>query len=365
MIREKGLKNLKLRRYEKPDLDNVGALMMTHFDVADVPKRKLIFDWIACNNPAAPGEKCYLIIEDQEKIIAFEGRMPVDIMFNGNKERGYFFHDTLVHPEYRKKGMGLALVNDMKSTWEKETDTFAVGVWMNQFTHEILKRRGYFELNADYYLKPINFDSAIGKIVKIKPLTKILSGFVQGLNGVYDYFTSIRKYPGISISRILRFDSRFDELAEEISKKFSLIVIRHSRYLNWKYVDRPFAEYSIFSVERNGRLAGYIVLLPKKIGDINVGIIVDILADPEDFQIIASLCRSSVSFFKQQKADFIVCVLTNRNFSSIFRRHLFFKRRKTAPVMIANLQKHDSQETIKNISNWFLACGDSDGFVWQ
>jgi len=291
--------------------------------------------------------------------------MPVDLMINGKKEKGYFFHDTLVHPEYRKKGLGLSLVNHLKSTWEDATDTFAVGIWMNQFTHEMLRRRGYCELNANYFIKAINIESGLIKIVRNKFAARLAATLVKELNGVYDYVLSSRRYPDIFISQISRFDQRFDDFADCVSRKFSLIVLRHSRYLNWKYVDKPFANYSIFIAERDKKLVGYIILLQTKVRDIKVGVIVDILADPDDARVIDSLCRQAIRFFKKENADFIVSVLTNKNFVKVFQRNLFLKRRKTAPVMIANIHKHREQELIKDINNWFLVCGDGDGFVWQ
>lgn len=357
--------NLKLRKYQLSDLDKIEDLMRSHFDNGNVPKRKLIFDWIASHDPAAGDETCYLVIEDRDKIVAYEGRMPVDLMINGEKEKGYFFHDTLVHPEYRKKGLGLTLVSQLKSTWENATHTFAIGVWMNQFTYEILKRRGYHELSAPYFVKPLNFGPCLKKVVSNKFLARPITSSVKCLSDAYDYCLFSPRYPDISISQISRFDRRFDDFADRISPKFNLIVVRHSRYLNWKYVDRPFSNYAIFASEKDNELVGYIVLLLTEMGDIRVGVIVDILADPHDSRTISCLCQLAIKYFKGKNADFIVCVLTNKQFIGIFKRHLFVKRRKTAPVMVANLHKHHAQDLLKDISNWFLTCGDSDGFSWQ
>lgn len=358
------MESLKPRRYEVSDLEKIGELMKTHFDNGHVSRRKLIFDWIAGHDPAAGDEKCYLVIEDEGRIVAYEGRMPVDIMINGEQERGYFFHDTLVHPDYRKKGLGLALVNQLKNTWENATDTFAIGVWMNQFTYEILKRRGYHELSAPYYVRPLNLGRYLTKIVGNKHLARLLTAPVKYLGAVYDFFSE-RRFADISVSRVTRFDPRFDEFARRVSRKFRLVVVRHSRYLNWKYVDRPFSSYVIYACERAHELAGYIVLLPVEAGDFKVGVIVDMLADPDDSAAISCLCQLAIKYFKKGDVDLIVCVLTNNNFVRVFRRHLFFKRRKAAPVMVANLHKHHAQDVLKDINSWFLTCGDSDGFAWQ
>jgi GNAT superfamily N-acetyltransferase len=356
---------LTLRGYQPSDLSSVQKLMAAHFMNEDVIKRGQIFDWIALHNPYTNGETNYLVIEDGEKIVAYEGRMPVEIMINGEREKGYFFHDTLVHPEYRRKGLGLTLVNNIKKTWEDKTDTFAVGVWMNQFTHEMMRRRGYYELYANYFIKPLNIESSLAKMIKTQAGARLAAAPFNGLTSTYDYAARTFSGRNISISPVSRFDGRFDEFADAVSKKFSMVVVRSSRYLNWKYVDRPYAGYTNIAAEREGRLAGYAVLLPTVIDNLKVGVIVDILADPDDAGAIGALCEASTRFFRRAKADFIVCVLTNENFIRIFQRHFFLKRHKTAPPMIANMDKHGDQEILRDISRWFFTCGDSDGFVWQ
>ncbi len=356
---------LKLRRYRDSDLDKIEKLLITHHEATRIPSRKLIFDWIASHNPAAGYDKCYMVIEDNEKIIAYEGRMPVDFIVNGEKERGYFFHDTLVHPEYRKKGLGLTSVNSLKSAWEEATNSLAVAIWMNEFTHEILIRRGYYQLNAHCFVRPVNLSSLLIRVVKNKLLAQVIAPFAHSCISLYDFFISRRRYQGISISRIERFDQHFDEFIDRISKKFLLIVLRHSKYLNWKYIDKPSANHTIFIAERDGKLSGYIVLMSRTPGNIKVGTIVDILADPDDSLIIGSLCQAAINFFRKENVDSIRCVLTNKNFIRIFKRNLFFENRRTFPVMIWNLDKHSARKLIKNIDNWFLTFGDSDAVVWQ
>ena len=359
------MNNFQLRRYERADLDNIERLFKTHFEANHIATRKLIFDWIARHNPIAVDDTNYLIVEDNGRIIAYLGRMPVDLMINGEKQRGYFINDLLVDPEYRRKGLGLSLVSLLNGAWEDATDTFAVGIWMNEFTYTSSKRRGYYELNAHYFVKPVNLAPILMKIIRSKFVVRAITPFGHGLIGLYDHFISNRRYPDISISQIERFDQRFDTFADNISRKFPLIVLRHSKYLNWKYIDRPSANHTILTAERNGGLTGYIILYSSKSEDAKLGVIVDILADPDDSQTIASLCQAAINSFRKENVDVVVCFLTNKSFIRVFKKYLFFKRPKSVPIMITNLHKHNAQELIRDIGNWFLTYGDSDGFVWE
>ena len=235
---------------------------------------------------------------------------------------------------------------------------------MNEFTREMLKRRGYYQLDVHSFVKPLDLTPMLKKRVKNKFAARVIAPLGRGLITICDYFLCRRRFPDVSISQVYRFDRSFDAFAEKTSARFPLIVLRHSQYMNWKYVDRPFADHTIFTARRNGELTGCIVLLPKIIGDTKVGVIVDILAAPEDTRTIAALCQTAVNYFKREGANFIACVLTNQSFIKVFTKHLFLRRSKTFPVMIANLHKHPAQELITDINNWFLTFGDSDGFVW-
>lgn len=357
--------NMQLRRYRPSDLDKIEQLFMTHYDASHVPARKIIFDWVACHNPLSDNETCYLVIEENDKIIAYQGRMPVELMINGQKERGYFFYDTLVHPEYRKEGLGgLPLVNSLLDVWENETDTFAVAIWMAEFTQKCLARRGYHRLDASYLIRPIDFNSVLMRVVKNRIMARIMAFLGHSFLSLGKVISN-RRYPGISISQISRFDRSFDDFADRVSKKFPLIVLRNSQYLNWKFIDKPFANFTILTAAKDGKLTGYVILLCRKKEMTKEGMIVDILADPEDIPTIDSLCQAAVEYFKKEKAEIIRCFLTNKNYVKVFRKNFFFKRRRTIPIMIGNLHKHHACELIKDINNWFFTFGDSDEVVWR
>jgi len=360
------MENFRLRKYERSDLDKIKQMLKTHFDAEYVPKRRILFDWIASHNPAACNYTTYLIIEDKARIIAYLGRMPVDFMVNGKRESAFFTHDLLVHPEYRKGGQGVFLTNRLSAAIEEMTNTFFGMLWMSHLNYLIHKRRGYHELKTYSFVKFLNSSLLLKKIIKNRLLLRLLPPLVQELFFLVDFVISKLMYSDMISSQIKKFDRRFDTLADEISKKFTLIVLRHSDYLNWKYVDKPFANYTIFAAERNNKLTGYIVLQIKKDGEEGTnGIIVDILSDPNDSQSIAFLCQIAINFFKKEEVNVINCYLTDKRFIRVFKKFLFFKRRWTIPVLIANRTKHCFQNLITELNSWFLTYGDSDGFMWD
>jgi predicted N-acetyltransferase YhbS len=358
------MSKFQLTKYQKSDLDSIERFFRSVFAPEYVPVRKRMFDWIASHNPVVDTES-YLVVKDNEEVIAHMGRIPVELMINNHRQRGYFFHDLMVHTEYRKKGLGIFLTNRLHSTWEDMTDTFSIGLWINAFTHAYYHRRNYYQLNAYSFVKPIKLSSVLSRKIKNKLILKSISLLGMCLVNLYEFFISLHRHSNLSILKIDSFNERFDQLAEEVAGKFGVIVLRSSRYLNWKYIDKPFNGYTVYAAERENKLTGYIVLRTRNGSGARHGVIVDILAAPDDTVTIAFLCKVAVDYFKKHKADFINCFLTNKSYIKVFRKHLFIQNREPKPVMIANLHKFDDRELITDIDNWFLTFGDSDAEMWD
>ena len=356
-----------ISRYEPSDLDSIRHLNSTHYQGDSLSKKNALFDWVACCNPTSNDGTSYLVIKDGEKVVAYLGRMPADFMIQGKKQKGYFVHDLLVDPEYRKKGLGLAFHNRLHTTCEETAGTLTVELWMTEYTHTFLKRKGHYQLDAHWYMRPVSCYSILNKALKNKPVSRLLAPLGQGLFNLYDYLMLSRNRNGISVSKIDRFEKQFDEFADKTAAAFKLSVIRHSDYLNWQYADRPFANYAIFKAERQNDLTGYVVLLIREIESIRIGLIVDILADPDDSATISSLCNTAIKYFKKEKVESIRCVLTNKNFIRIFKKCLFFRERWRKPVdiMLGNLDDHPAKDEVIDVDGWFLTLGDSDAVLWE
>jgi hypothetical protein len=62
---------------------------------------------------------------------------------------------------------------------------------------------------------------------------------------------------GWRVERVAAFDERWDELFQRVAADYGLLVERSSRYLAWRYLERPDADYLVLAVHRRRRLAGW------------------------------------------------------------------------------------------------------------
>jgi hypothetical protein len=159
----------------------------------------------------------------------------------------------------------------------------------------------------------------------------------------------------VKITRAFRFDQRFDEFWNDVSRINKIVVVRDSDYLNWRYFEKPNSNYIIFVAEKNNKVLGYIVLRLKKIS----GIIIDMLAYP-DKRVMRSLLLKATDFFKCRKVSWITCsILPNDVYYKALKESGFIPVPSDNPLIArVNIPKI-SQAFVKDPRNWHITAGDS------
>ena len=79
-----------------------------------------------------------------------------------------------------------------------------------------------------------------------------------------------------------RFDARLDALLARVADRYTLMVLKDHRFLNWRVAERPDIRYTKFILEDGAKLAGYGVLKHYDAPDQRRSHILDIQADSDD-----------------------------------------------------------------------------------
>jgi GNAT superfamily N-acetyltransferase len=292
--------------------------------------------------------------------------MPMQFVIDGKREKGYYVHDLYVDPECRRRGLGVWITMLLARAIEENTDSFFCLFGMNELNREIQRRRNYHEMNADMYVKVINprrgLSRTLGRegflVNAAAAAAKVLLSVCDGI--LMSIFSS-----GLQVKRLERFDERFDDFNEKILHRIGICAWKNSRYLNWKYVDRPYSDDVVMAAERNGRIAGYVVLAILPDRNISVGQIKDIMADPDDRKAVSALCIAAVAHFRKRNVDRIGCVLSDRRFTRVFRRFFFLRIRNVKGLFLGNLEGCANRERLMDINNWHITRGESDGYMLE
>lgn len=366
------MKNVQIRHLMTSDMTAMYELIRTRegYNAKEAAKRARLLEWLAFKNPYADKLKTYFVAEKSGKIIGHLGRMPAEFIIKGRRQKAYFVHDLYVHPDYRKKGNGVFLTMALYKKAEENSDSFCCGLWSTPLNLQILRRRGYYELKADKYVKVLDPRKLLDprrkfKIPKLKFWINALYPILKFILNLTDLILLNVPNSKVRVLEIIRFDSRFDELIQRLFSKVDISIYKQSDFLNWKYIDRPFSRNKVFAVEDEYRnILGFVVLSSKAKKNHFKGHILDIWADPEDSRTISALCKKAIEYFIEQKVYSINCFLTDKRFARVFKKFLFLKDPFSDSIFLGNLEKCQREKKfLINNKNWHLSYGDSDGFM--
>ncbi len=308
--------------------------------------------------------KILIAVNDMDEVISLRPTVQIRLKFRDKTIISGMNVDVMTHPDYRRMGLFSTLVNESFKRL-KEVGVPIVYTFPNNFSFPGYKKRMKWTYVDSIpllikILKPRNF---IKRYIKNSHVQKCL-------NPVLDVFTSLiftsngSKNRNLSINQINFFNEDFDLLWQELSNQFEIAVIRDSKYLNWRYVERPGYNYRVFSAIEDDILKGYIVLREETMFDLKLGLVVDILAS--DNGTAYSLLLHAYEVFKDNDMDVMGCLMFDTSiYFDVLKKAGFLRLpQKYSPKEFFFVVKADDDIIVSNSAysskNWFLTFGDID-----
>jgi hypothetical protein len=287
--------------------------------------------------------------------------MPVKFYFVGQPVPVLFSQEALVDPSYRGQGLSYKLVRELSGS-----NRFVTSLWHNDGVVKIQKGVG-FSLVGNYKpLKKIyNFEKILSLRWKHPYLVKLINTFIKG------YFKRRPSHQENMSDYEVRFVQKcgkeYDTFFADVAPKLGILSDRTSEMLNWRYIDIPYKRYLFLEVRKKEILSGYFVLrIEEQPSGIRKGVIVDLLLDPDEPGALRCLLSKSEEIFSENKVDFSVCLVTPGSFRNIFKKAGYYEARskKTDSLWICNEDKSPDRVLARDMKNWFITYGESDGDMW-
>jgi hypothetical protein len=171
----------------------------------------------------------------------------------------------------------------------------------------------------------------------------------------------------IPIRSIKSFDAEFDKLWASASRELVIAGIRDSRRLNWRFRYVPHRKYTALAAEERGKPIAYVVLRTAEIGTVRIGLLVDLLADPQAEEALLWLLRVSEAHFRSKQASMILSILLPGRYADILKKAGYARlpRLLEPKEWIFIVHFNDSsldRDLVKNKINWHLTFEDTDVF---
>jgi GNAT superfamily N-acetyltransferase len=361
------------RAYKKGDENGIFELMKV---VPEHPEKGLEkekwmrwWNWMYMDNPA--GDSRIWVADHEGKIVGSRSVILVKMKIAGETVIASENTDLMTHPDYRRQGIFSTL--ERKSFDQLED----CGVCITYSFPGSMSYPGYIKSGKffDMYalqtmIKPLNLENTLKRRIKNKFLLKICTVIGYLFINIFYRAKKPPEVDGLTITKISSFDDRINDFWKKISNDYEIIVVRDKEYLNWRYVDVPDVNYTIYLAEENEEICGYVVLGCTKQDQLS-GHIIDIIAPLDRPEVIHFLLSKAVEYFEEEGVNIIFCeMIADKMFYKIFKKNgflpihfigLVFKRFRLWSKHIVRINSPKmSKAYLKNPKNWFVQLGDSD-----
>ena len=358
------MENIEIGELRRSDLAEINRLHKTRPETPEnlVAVRTKILEWIAFNNPHAGNQATYFVARDKDKIVAYHGRMPTMFNVNGDRILGYYVHDLYVDPEYRRKGLGVMLTMKLSNAIEENSSSFICLFGMTPLNYMIQRRRKYYEQDVNTYVRGMNPKLIAESFIKQKWLSTPVTVSVNLLLRIFNLFTvnlnvSQSDY---EITRVDHFDEAYEQFYHKIAPQLGISSYKDSALMNWKYVNCPMGDNKVLVLKFKEKIQGVAVLSTVQNERENlVGLVMDLIVSPENSKAIRVLIKEIIRHFQNLDCDYVKGIITDINLQKQFTKMGFIKRPGTK-LLLGNLNKVQSNISLKNIKNWHMNLGESD-----
>ena len=357
-------KRWTIRAYEKGDENGIFELMKAVYLEKKYDQEKWMrwWKWMYMDNPA--GDLRIWVADHDGKIVGSRSTILVKMKIVGETVMASQNTGLMTHPDYRRQGIFSALEKKSFNQLKEEGIPITYSFPSNMSYPGYMKSREFFDTRAlRTIINPLNLENLLKRRIKNKFLLKIYTVIGYLFINIFYRAKKPPEVDGLTITKILSFDDRINDFWKNISNDHEIIVVRDKEYLNWRYVDVPNADYTIYLAEEDGEICGYIVLGCMKEQDQLSGHIIDIITPLDRTEIIHSLLSKAVKHFKEEKVDVIFCkMVADKILYKIFRKNGFISSRfiiKSRFIVRINSPKI-SEAYLKDKKNWFIQLGDSD-----
>ena len=247
------------------------------------------------------------VAESEGNIVGLYANLPIIFKMKDSLIRVAQPVDNMIHPRFQ--GSAKAIRDLFAIQYERAGEDgiyFGFGV-PNERYYPIGKRfLGYKDVGMFCTMfKRLNWRLVIRDRIPsflhsaINPVKRLSTGIMRASLSFRGWEKSAR------LVNVVRFDERVDNLWERANGRYGVMAVRDSRYLNWRYVEKPDDPYYYLLAEADGEVIGYIILKLKKSLESNVGFIVDILSVEERSDKV--LIKAALQHFLDEEVDYVLC----------------------------------------------------------
>lgn len=348
------MKTWTVGRAEKADKEKLIELFAEYLWEEDPG---LVFEWKHENNPA--GEVIAWIARETDtgRIAGTYFMMPWRLKVGDDEVLVTQCVDAVTHKDFRRKGIYIELGKDCVENLGRLGYPYSIAFPNPAALGGHMKVGGWHILgNMVRYVKPLRIEAYVARKLGAGSIGKT-AGIVAG--GAYSLIEKIREYKideGISFKRSERLGQDYDRFWQSLQGEFPVLFVRDAGYLNWKYLDAPHGNQSVYLMSEGGRIMGYVVL---ESGE-DFGYIADMLCPLEE-KYVLSILTFAVGHFRSENLQAVsYTALEGNPYFETMEKMGFREREDSSPIVFRSNSEVGVPEELLDCKRWILTMGDCD-----
>jgi len=320
---------MQIREYRAGDEQGILEL----FNV--VYRRKLdlgLWNWLIKENPF--GEGIVRLMFDDGRLIGHYAVVPTRLCIRGKLYKAALATTKMTHPDYRRRGIFSELMSEVHACCKENEIEVVFGFPNKNSYHGFTQRLGW-----------CGFGSVRGWTLQRGPERSPSD-------------------PELTFERLGVSDNRVDELWIRARDRDCVIVPRTSKYIEWRYYQKPGNLYTVYCVkDQTGILQGILVLKVYQTVDKTTGHIIDIITVDQP-EIQKSLLIKAIDIFTETEIRNISCWIPSHSPIAFQLKALGFSQDEW-PIFfgVRVIDEAFAEASFVTHSNrWWFTMGDSDVF---
>lgn len=353
--------SIQISRRSDQDRSALEAMYVDIFGQSAADDSRARWKWQYDDNPHCPSEGPEIwVAREDDRILGQYATMPVRLKVLDRTLAASWGMDVMVAPDQQRRGIGSRLF----LYWDKQVEA-SLGLGLSVSSYTLFKKLNWEDVG------PI---PCFSSIVDPRPLVERRFGaagaalaaplirlaqwlFLPRRRTRSGGAITIRELPA---DRALGED--YDRLWQRVAPQFDFITERTADYLQWKFRQVPYVSYDLYEARDAGTdtLEGYIVLRQTERNGIRLGLIVDILCDPEDKTTFGALLDRAFSWASEQRVARLQTFTLDRRIAARLASKGFLRIHSPMQFCLRLNTDHVDELFFRDTSRWHVSFGDSD-----
>lgn len=312
----------KIVKLSESYLPSLTSLLDSSFNIKNRDKLGLM-TWKFFSHSHQNMSISYLALNEKQQAISQYSNIPIKVQFKNKLYNSMLCADMTTDSAYRGLGLISKLAKVVYSEVQKKGYDFSFGFSNDEGVKVDTNSSGY-----GY--------TVIGKFVR------------------YFKIVNREKKTKFHLKKTNTFDS-----SHMLQTNYDFLSIyKNLAYLNWRYIQKPANDYSIYEILSYNQLYGYAVLrfLKKRC------YVYDIISSNPDKENIIGILKSIENEALAQHTRLVIYnVLDNKFWKTVFNKYKYFKKKNNKANYFLTIKLHqklEEKDILLNRDNWFLMNGD-------